>query len=107
MGAAEQLVTIGAVLLGALTSHFTNHSMERMRKQHELLTRWDDKKLHAYEGYIDKIRSSVFLAVRLYERREGIHPSSKNEEDLRRELLDAGWERGPSSGSCCSAVTRL
>ncbi|MDH6127426.1 hypothetical protein P3T39_004401 [Kitasatospora sp. GP82] len=94
MGATEQLVTIAAVLLGALTSHVTTRSTERMRKQHELLTRWDDKKLHAYEGYIDKIRSSIFLAVQLYEHREGIHASNKSEQELTLELSDAGWQRG-------------
>ncbi|WP_354642912.1 hypothetical protein [Kitasatospora camelliae] len=96
MAATEQLVTIGAVLLGALTSHLTTRSTERLRKQHERLTRWDEKKLHAYEGYIDRIRSSVFAAVQLYEHREGIHPSNKSEEDLIAGLADAGWERGRS-----------
>ncbi|MFD7905564.1 hypothetical protein ACFV4G_25375 [Kitasatospora sp. NPDC059747] len=94
MAAAEQLVTIAAVLVGALTTHLTNHAMERHRKQHELLTRWDEKKLNAYEGYIDKIRSCVFLAVQLYEHKEGIHTSNKGEHELIAGLADAGWQRG-------------
>ncbi|MDH6111546.1 hypothetical protein P3T36_004700 [Kitasatospora sp. MAP12-15] len=94
MAATEQLVTIAAVLVGALTTHLTNHAMERTRKQHELLTRWDDKKLHAYEGYIDRIRAGVFLAVQLYEHKEGIHASPKGEHELIAELSEASWERG-------------
>ncbi|MFI9269789.1 hypothetical protein ACIGXM_03585 [Kitasatospora sp. NPDC052896] len=94
MAAVDQLVTIGAVLVGALTTHLTNHSMERMRKHHELLTRWDDKKLNAYEGYIDKIRAGIFHAVQLYEHREGVHASSKSDHDLFTELSDASWQRG-------------
>ncbi|MFG2845813.1 hypothetical protein ACGF12_21975 [Kitasatospora sp. NPDC048296] len=94
MAAAEQIVTIAAVLVGALTTHLTNHAMERRRKQHELLTRWDEKKLHAYEGYIDRIRSCVFLAVHLYEHKEGIHASNKGEHELTTELAEANWQRG-------------
>lgn len=94
MAAAEQIVTIAAVLVGALTTHLTNHAMERTRKQHELLTRWDEKKLNAYEGYIDKIRSCIFLAVQLYEHKEGIHASAKGEHELKAELADASWQRG-------------
>ncbi|MFF2144450.1 hypothetical protein [Kitasatospora sp. NPDC058190] len=94
MAAAEQIVTIAAVLVGALTTHLTNHAMERRRKQHELLTRWDEKKLHAYEGYIDRIRSCVFLAVHLYEHKEGIHASNKAEHELTAELAEANWQRG-------------
>lgn len=39
MGTGEQLVTVAAVLLGALTTHLTNYVMERSRHRRELLTR--------------------------------------------------------------------
>lgn len=51
---AEQLVTISAVLLGALTMHVTSYLMERQRNRHERLTRWDTAKLDAYEGFVDR-----------------------------------------------------
>jgi hypothetical protein len=47
LGVVEQLVTVAAVLLGSLATYWTNEAQEKRRNQHELLTRWDDKKLSA------------------------------------------------------------
>lgn len=94
MGTGEQLVTIAAVLVGALTTHLTTYAMERQRKKHELVTRWDSKKLEAYEGYIDRVRAGIFLAVELYEDREGIRASGRDEADLLKEMADAARLRG-------------
>ncbi|MFC5719622.1 hypothetical protein ACFP1Z_05440 [Streptomyces gamaensis] len=94
MGATEQLVTVGAVILGALTTHLTNSLAERGRKQHQLMTRWDDKKLDAYVTYVDRIRASLFLAVELYELREGLRESERTEEEIKSEMSEAGRLRG-------------
>ncbi|MFE7131941.1 hypothetical protein ACFVIM_13860 [Streptomyces sp. NPDC057638] len=96
MGTGEQLVTVAAVLLGALTTHVTNYFMERSRNRHALLTRWDDRKLEAYEGYIDMIRSSIYLAVQLYETREGLRESDEeqSEAEIRVAMAEAGRLRG-------------
>ncbi|MEU6000531.1 hypothetical protein ABZ837_22235 [Streptomyces sp. NPDC047197] len=94
MGTGEQLVTVAAVLLGALTTHLTNYLMNRGRQKHELLVRWDERKLDAYEGYIDTVRASVFLAVHLYEIREGLRESQQTERDVRAEVLEASHLRG-------------
>ncbi|WSS21050.1 hypothetical protein OG519_16260 [Streptomyces sp. NBC_01190] len=94
MGTSEQLLTIVAVLLGALTTYVTNYWTERQRLRRELLTRWDDKKLDAYEGYIDRVRAAVFLAVELYEHREGLRPSDDPEPQIRAELSQATHLRG-------------
>uniref|UniRef100_A0AAU3H0B8 SMODS and SLOG-associating 2TM effector domain-containing protein n=1 Tax=Streptomyces sp. NBC_01401 TaxID=2903854 RepID=A0AAU3H0B8_9ACTN len=94
MGHGEQLVTIAAVLLGALTTHLTTFIMERSRNKYALLTRWDDRKIDAYEGYVDRVRAGIFLAVQLYEHREGIRPSGKPESDLHEELREAARLRG-------------
>ncbi|MBT2507096.1 hypothetical protein J7I98_14605 [Streptomyces sp. ISL-98] len=94
MGTAEQLVTIAAVLLGALTTHLTTYAMERSRNRHALLTRWDDRKIDAYGGYVDRVRASIFLAVQLYEHKEGIRRSEKPEDEMLAELLEAGRLRG-------------
>ncbi|GAA5105021.1 hypothetical protein GCM10023319_74390 [Nocardia iowensis] len=96
----EQLVTIAAVLLGALMSHLTTYMMSRQRNRHELLTRWDGKKLEAYEGFVDKIRATIFAAGRLYAHRvegrglvgeagDGLH--SEMEEAIR--TRDRAFER--------------
>lgn len=89
-------MTIAAVLLGALTTHLTNFVMERSRHRRELLTRWDDRKLDAYGGYVDRVRAGIFLAVQLYEHREGIKRSEKPDADLVVEMAEAEWQRGRS-----------
>ena len=94
MGVVEQLITVAAVLLGALATYATNAAQERARKRHELLTRWDDKKLNAYAEYVDRTRAGIFCAVQLYEHRAGIHLSQKAEGDLVAELSEAGRLRG-------------
>ncbi|WP_338677581.1 hypothetical protein V1460_34875 [Streptomyces sp. SCSIO 30461] len=94
MGAAEQWVTIAAVLLGALTTHLTTYALERQRKKHELVTRWDSKKLEAYEGYVDSVRACIFLAVHLYECREGMRERDKPDAEMLVEISEAGRVRG-------------
>ncbi|MEU7291736.1 hypothetical protein AB0A76_00805 [Streptomyces exfoliatus] len=94
MGTAEQWVTIAAVLLGAMTTHLTTYAMERQRKKHELVTRWDSKKLEAYEGYVDSVRACIFLAVHLYECREGLRERDKPDQELMAEMSEAGRTRG-------------
>ncbi|WP_139151354.1 hypothetical protein [Streptomyces sp. WMMB 322] len=87
-------MTISAVLLGAVMTHVTNYMLERSRNRHELLTRWDDKKLDAYEGYVDRVRAGIFLAVQLYEDKEGIRESHKQESEMLAEMYEAGRLRG-------------
>jgi hypothetical protein len=94
LGVTEQLVTVVAVLLGALTTHLTNYAMERNRNRQQLLTRWDDRKLDAYEGYVDAVRACVFLAVQFFEHREGLRQSEKTEEAMNAELAEAARLRG-------------
>ncbi|WP_328914631.1 MULTISPECIES: hypothetical protein [unclassified Streptomyces] len=90
----EQLLTIVAVLLGALTTYATNYWTERQRIRRELLTRWDTKKLESYENYIDRVRAAVYLAVELYEHREGIRLSDDPESRQRADLSEATHLRG-------------
>ncbi|OIJ89775.1 hypothetical protein [Streptomyces colonosanans] len=94
MDTGGQLVTIAAVLLGALTTYLTNHFTERSRLRHERAARWDERKLAAYEGYIDTVRACIFLAVHLYEVREGIRQSDQDEGQILTEMSEAGRLRG-------------
>ncbi|MFD3885027.1 hypothetical protein [Streptomyces microflavus] len=94
MGIGEQLVTIAAVLLGALTTHWTTYVMERNRSKAELLTRWDSAKLSAYETYVDTLRAAIFAAVELYESKNDIRPSPKSDAELLVVLMEATRERG-------------
>lgn len=84
------------MLLGALTTHLTNYVMERSRHRRELLTRWDDRKLDAYGGYVDRVRAGIFLAVHLYEHREGIRRSEQPDAEMVADMSEAEWQRGRS-----------
>ncbi|MFI6528788.1 hypothetical protein [Streptomyces uncialis] len=94
MGSTGQWITIAAVLLGALTTHLTTFLMERQRKKHELVTRWDSKKLDAYEGYVDNVRTCIFLAVHLYECKEGLRERDKSDQEILADMSEAGRMRG-------------
>lgn len=89
-----QLVTIAAVLLGALTTHVTNHLMERHRNRYALLTRWDEKKLDAYAEYIDRVRTCIYAAVLLYEVKLDIRSIERSQHELTLELAEAEGSRG-------------
>jgi len=94
LSTSEQLLTIAAVLLGSLTSYLTSYWTDRQRIRREMLTRWDDKKLDAYDTYVDRVRAVVYLAVELYEHREGIRLSDEPEQQLRVQLSEAVHLRG-------------
>ncbi|WP_270890924.1 hypothetical protein [Streptomyces sp. DHE17-7] len=94
VGTGGQLVTIAAVLVGALTTHLTNHLMERSRNRHRLLTRWDDKKVDAYGEYVDAAKMRIAASVRLYEARENLREDHRPEEELREDLAEAGRRWG-------------
>jgi len=85
----DQLITIAAVLLGALSTHITNFLMERSKNRYQLLTRWDDKKIDAYGNYVDAAKARIAMSVRLYETREGLREERRAESDLRDDLTDA------------------
>jgi hypothetical protein len=84
-----QLVTIAAVVLGALTTYVTNHLMERSRRRLALQTRWDEKKLDAYAEFIGRVRTSIYVAVLAYEVRTEIRTVARPQHELLDELTDA------------------
>lgn len=97
MGTGEQLVTIAAVLLGALTTHLTNHLMERSRTKYQLLTRWDEKKLDTYGDYVDKIRTCILLSSDLHAAKQGLREVARTESEILAELVEAMRVRGLAS----------
>lgn len=78
MDTIAQVVTIVAVLLGALTTYVTNHLMERSRHRAALRVRWDEKKLDAYADYVGQVRgrsmllSSSMRYVRIFDLCRGV-----------------------------------
>ncbi|UFQ16849.1 MULTISPECIES: hypothetical protein [Streptomyces] len=82
------------MLLGALTTHLTNFLTERSRKKHERSVRWDERKLTAYENYIDTVRAGIFLAVHLYEVKEGLRESDQDEREILSEIRESTHRRG-------------
>ncbi|MEU3082703.1 hypothetical protein AB0391_08025 [Streptomyces albidoflavus] len=89
MDVVGQAITILAVVAGALTTHFTNHLLERQRMRHLLLTRWDERKLETYAEYIDAVRTCIYSAVMLYEARTGLGRSERAVTSLAEELTEA------------------
>lgn len=84
-----QVVTIAAVVIGALTTHLTNHLLERQRVRHVLLTRWDERKLETYAQYVDAVRTCIYSAVALYEARTGLAQPIRPNDRLTEDLTDA------------------
>lgn len=56
MALAEQLVTVGAVLVGAGGSYLTSRLTDRDRFERDLRVRWDDRRLDSYTAYIVAIK---------------------------------------------------
>ncbi|MFE1957528.1 hypothetical protein [Streptomyces sp. NPDC059479] len=79
-----------------MTTHLINYVMERSRHRRELLTRWDNRELDAYGGYVDRVRAGIFLAVQFYEHREGLRRSEHSEAEMIAELAEAERHRGRS-----------
>jgi hypothetical protein len=94
VGAGEQFVTVGAVLLGAVTTHAANYLLERSRTRNQLLTRWDDKKIDAYSEYVDAVKMRIAASARLYEVREGLREDHRPEVDLREEVAEVSRRWG-------------
>ncbi|MFB7508797.1 hypothetical protein [Streptomyces broussonetiae] len=94
MGATEQFVTTGAVLVGALSTHVTNHLMERSKNRYQLMTRWDDKKVEAYAAYMDAVKWRIAACVRVYEAKEGLAEEHRSEGELRTDLFQASRRWG-------------
>ncbi|WP_190210912.1 hypothetical protein [Kitasatospora indigofera] len=89
MDTITQVVTIAAVLLGAVTTYVTNHLMERSRQRATLRVRWDEKKLDAYAEYVGCVRGTIHVSVLLYEVREDLRSMPRGEHDLTMDLTQA------------------
>lgn len=63
-------------------------------RAHPVCERCPVKKLEAHEGYVDQTRVLIFLAVQVYERREGMRESEKSEREMLAVLGDASRLRG-------------
>lgn len=62
---AEQFVTLGAVILGAVLSFVAATFAERSRWRREQLSRWDERRLEAYESYADLVKRVAITASRI------------------------------------------
>ncbi|MFD0571786.1 hypothetical protein ACFQ0T_24395 [Kitasatospora gansuensis] len=93
MDTITQLVTIAAVVLGALTTYVTNQLMERSRRKDGLRVRWDEKKLDTYVEYVGGVRSCVYAAVLAYEVTHDIRAMPRTEHELLMDLTEAEGRR--------------
>ncbi|MGW2599270.1 hypothetical protein [Streptomyces klenkii] len=53
-----------------------------------------NKKLDAYASYVERIRTSMFLAVELYELWEGLREHHRDESEITADMSEAGHHRG-------------
>lgn len=93
MDQGSQIVTLGAVLLGALTGYLTNYFTERSRFNQSLLTRWDEPKLEAYVEYVARVRECVYASVLLFEAVSGIRQMDRSVSVLTIDLVEAEGRR--------------
>ncbi|MFE4177510.1 hypothetical protein ACFRR7_36655 [Streptomyces sp. NPDC056909] len=52
--------------------------------------------MDASGGYVDRVRAGIFLAVQLYEHKEGLRRSEQSESEMLAELSEAEHQRGRS-----------
>ncbi|WP_432924264.1 hypothetical protein ACQPZZ_29020 [Microbispora sp. CA-135349] len=64
-----QLVTIGAVITGAVASYVFSRLSENARFARELRTRWDQRRLEAYGSYVTAVKASMRSGRAVMERR--------------------------------------
>ncbi len=93
MDVTTQLVTIAAVVLGALTTYFANYLTERSQHQRQLRFRWDERKLDAYAAYVGRVRSCIYAAVLLYQAGQGVQTVARPESELVLALTEADSQR--------------
>ncbi|TMR11313.1 hypothetical protein ETD86_36130 [Nonomuraea turkmeniaca] len=62
MDFASQIVTIAAVVVGALTTYVVTALNDRSRHKREVARQWVDRKLQLYTGYAGDIKQLVILA---------------------------------------------
>jgi hypothetical protein len=61
----NQLPALLGVIVGAAASDLTASRMERSRRQREIATRWDDRRLAAYVEYMNAVKEIQRLASRI------------------------------------------
>ncbi len=93
MDTVTQLVTIAAVVLGALTTYVTNNLVERSKRRDGLRVRWDEKKLDAYVEYVGAVRSCIYAAVLAYEVTEDLRSMPRTEHELLMDLTEMEGRR--------------
>ncbi|MEV6212604.1 hypothetical protein [Kitasatospora sp. NPDC051914] len=93
MDTAAQLVTIAAVLLGALTTYLTNHLMERSKRRDGLRVRWDERKLDTYVEYVGSVRACIYSAVLVFEVGQDIRAMPRTHQELMLDLTEAEGRR--------------
>jgi hypothetical protein len=93
MPLADQLVTLGAVGIGAAASYLATSFAERARHRRELSGRWEERRFEIYSAYITQAKELVGIARRL----AGTRGLQDNEAPLSLEaglpLLDAAEDR--------------
>ncbi len=97
MNFANQIVTIAAVVIGALTTYAVTGLSDRARYRRELARQWADRKLENYMRYASDVKSLVII-TRQIAALHGLHEAAPgiNEQDAMALLDEAEVRRSTS-----------
>ncbi len=97
MSFTSQILTIAAVVVGALTTYVVTAMNDRARYQREIARQWSDRKLENYIRYASDIKSLVIL-TRQITALHGLHDAAPGiDESLAMSLLDEAEVRRSTS----------
>ena len=97
MNFGSQIVTIAAVVIGALTSYIVTALSDRARYRRELTRQWMDRKLENYIRYASDVKN-LAIVVRQITALHGLHESAPGiDENKALALLDEAEVRRSTS----------
>jgi len=75
MNLANQIVTIAAVVAGAVTTYLVTALGDRARERREVARQWVDRKLQAYTQYANDVKS-LAIVTRQITAQKGLHDAA-------------------------------
>jgi len=97
MNFANQIVTLAAVVTGALTTYLVTALGDRARDRRETVRQWVDRKLANYTSYTNDVKNLVTVARQLAAV-NGLHDAAPGiAEDRARAMLDEAEVRRSAS----------
>src|SRR6266567_7812130 len=100
MNFANQIVTLAAVVTGALTTYLVTALGDRARDRRETVRQWVDRKLANYTSYTNDVKNLVTVARQLAAL-NSLHDAAPGiAEDRAQSMLDEAEVRQIGRASC-------